>query len=38
MTYSCIFTFALARLKKAALYTGDPEFKTVEKGIKIVWL
>jgi hypothetical protein len=29
---------ALARLKKAELYTGDPEFKVVEKDIKVVWL
>jgi hypothetical protein len=24
--------------KKAELYTGDPESKVVEKGIKVVWL
>ncbi len=32
------FAVALARLKKAELYTGDPEFKAVEKDIKVVWL
>ncbi len=38
MAYADCFAVALARLKKAELYTGDPEFKAVEKGTKIVWL
>jgi predicted nucleic acid-binding protein len=38
MAYADCFAVALARLKKAELYTGDPEFKMVEKEIKIVWL
>ncbi len=38
MAYADCFTVALARLKKAELYTGDPEFKAVEKDIKVVWL
>ena len=38
MAYADCFAVALARLKKAELYTGDPEFKGVEKEIKIVWL
>ncbi len=38
MAYADCFAVALARLKKAALYTGDPEFKAVEKEIKVVWL
>jgi len=38
MAYADRFAVALARLKKAELYTGDPEFKTVEKDIKVVWL
>ena len=38
MAYADCFAVALARLKKAELYTGDPEFKAVEKGIKVVWL
>jgi predicted nucleic acid-binding protein len=38
MAYADCFAAALARLKKAELYTGDPEFKAVEKDIKIVWL
>jgi hypothetical protein len=29
---------ALAKEKKAELLTGDPEFKHVEKEIKINWL
>ena len=38
MAYADCFAVALARLKKAELYTGDPEFKTVEKEVKVVWL
>jgi ribonuclease VapC len=38
IAYADCFAVALARLKKAELYTGDPEFKAVEKDIKIVWL
>ena len=38
MAYADCFAVALAHLKKAELYTGDPEFKAVEKDIKIVWL
>ena len=38
MAYADCFAVALARLKKADLYTGDAEFRVVEKDIKIVWL
>lgn len=38
MSLADCFAVALARQKKADLYTGDPEFKSVEKDIKIVWL
>ena len=38
MAYADCFAVALARLRKAELYTGDPELKVVEKEIKIVWL
>ena len=38
MAYADCFAVALARLKKAELYTGDPEFKAVEKDLKVVWL
>jgi ribonuclease VapC len=38
MAYADCFAVALARLKKAELYTGDPEFKVVEKDVKVVWL
>jgi predicted nucleic acid-binding protein len=38
MAYADCFAVALARLKKAELYTGDSEFKAVEKDIKVVWL
>ena len=37
MAYADCFAVALTRLKKAELYTGDPEFKVVEKDIKVVW-
>ena len=32
------FAAALAREKKAELVTGDPEFKALEKDLKINWL
>jgi len=38
MAYADCFAVALARLKKAELYTGDPEFRAAEEDIKIVWL
>jgi ribonuclease VapC len=38
MAYADCFAVALARLRKADLYTGDPEFKLVEKDVKVVWL
>ena len=36
MAYADCFAAALAKLKNAELLTGDPEFKQVEKEIKIV--
>jgi predicted nucleic acid-binding protein len=38
MSYADCFAAALAKLKNAELLTGDPEFKTVEKEVKISWL
>ena len=38
MSLAHCFAAALAKDLKAELYTGDPEFKEVEKDIKIVWL
>jgi predicted nucleic acid-binding protein len=38
LAYADCFAAALARWKKGELYTGDPEFKIVEKEVKIVWL
>ena len=38
MAYADCFAVALARLRKAELYTGDLEFKVVGKEIKVVWL
>ncbi len=38
MSYADCFAAALAKLRNAELLTGDPEFKEVEKEIKIGWL
>ena len=38
MSYADCFAAALAKLTSAELITGDPEFKLVEKEIKVVWL
>ncbi len=38
MSLDDCFAAALARQKKADLYTGDQDFKNVERDVKIVWL
>jgi ribonuclease VapC len=38
MSYADAFAAALAKDKKAELVTGDTEFKSLEKEIKIHWL
>ena len=38
MSYADSFAAALAKIKNAELVTGDPEFKAVEKEIKMIWL
>jgi predicted nucleic acid-binding protein len=38
MAYADCFAAALAKIRNAELLTGDPEFKEVEKEIKILWL
>lgn len=38
MAYADCFAASLAKTENAELVTGDPEFKEVEKEIKIVWL
>ncbi len=38
MSLADAFAAALAKHRKAALVTGDPDFKSVEKQIKIEWL
>ena len=38
MAYADCFAAALAKERKAELITGDPEFKALEKEIKICWL
>jgi ribonuclease VapC len=38
MSYADCFGAALARIKNAEFVTGDPEFKALEKEIKIGWL
>jgi ribonuclease VapC len=38
ISYADAFAGALAKIHKAELVTGDPEFKALEKEIKIAWL
>lgn len=38
MSLADAFAAALAKIRKAQLVTGDPEFKPLEKEIKINWL
>lgn len=38
MSLADCFCAALAYERKAHVYTGDPEFKAVEREIKIVWI
>ena len=38
MAYADCFAAALAKSRNAELLTGDPEFKVVEKEIKVQWL
>lgn len=38
ISYADAFAGALAKIRKAELVTGDPEFKALEKEIKIAWL
>lgn len=38
MSLADCFAAALAKQRKADLYTGDPEFRAVEKDVKIVWV
>ncbi len=38
MSLADCFAAALAKQKKGELYTGDPEFRLVEKDVKVVWI
>jgi hypothetical protein len=38
MSWADCFAAALSRQNNAELITGDPEFKAVEKDIRIHWL
>ncbi len=38
MSLADCFAAALALERKVDLYTGDPEFKSIERELKIVWL
>ncbi len=38
MSLADCFAAALAKDRKADLYTGDPEFRSVEGEVRIVWL
>jgi len=38
MSYADCFAAALAKIHGAELVTGDPEFKEVEREVKVAWL
>ena len=38
MSLADCFAAALAKQKKGELYTGDPDFRLVEKDVKVVWI
>ena len=38
IAYADCFALALAKLKNAALLTGDPEFKRTDEGVRFIWL
>ena len=38
MSLADCFAAALAKEKKAEVYTGDPEFRAIESEVKVVWL
>ena len=38
LSYADCFAAALGKLRNAEVVTGDPEFKALEKEIKIAWL
>lgn len=38
MSLADCFAAALAKDRNADVYTGDPEFKSVEKQVKVVWI
>jgi predicted nucleic acid-binding protein len=38
ISYADCFAAALAKLRRAVLITGDKEFKTLEKEIRIFWI
>ena len=38
LRFADCFAAALAKLKKAHLITGDPEFKQIESEVSIEWL
>jgi len=38
MSLADCFAAALAKHERAEIYTGDPEFRAVEKEIKVIWI
>jgi len=38
ISYADCFAAALAKLRRAELVTGDPDFKQVEGEVKILWI
>jgi predicted nucleic acid-binding protein len=38
LAYADCFAAALAKLRKAEVVTGDPEFKQIEGEVKVLWV
>lgn len=38
MSLAACFAAALARQRKVDIYTGDPDFQSIEKEVKVIWL
>jgi predicted nucleic acid-binding protein len=38
MSLADCFAAALAKQRKLEIYTGDPEFRAIEKEVKVVWI
>lgn len=38
MSLADCFAAALAKQRKGEVYSGDPEFKAIEKEVKVIWI